>query len=126
MRPNVGADRTATHAAKPQPAVAIPCLATCYVSWRGPSDGKSPFCFQCGLPSLVDSSERLNEVIDIFLHDTPLFGREVQDLKDTGARCELPLAKRAALLQTERLVKIAGRAKTLWTVVSHVRPFHAT
>jgi hypothetical protein len=29
MHPNVGADRNATHAAKPQPAVAFPCRATC-------------------------------------------------------------------------------------------------
>src|SRR5438105_74894 len=30
MRANVGADRNATHATKPQPAGAFPCRATCY------------------------------------------------------------------------------------------------
>lgn len=33
-RPEGGADRHTTHAAKPQPAVAFPCRATCYTALR--------------------------------------------------------------------------------------------
>jgi hypothetical protein len=88
--------------------------------------GNSSLLSQRRLPTLVNSLEWFNGVVDIFVDRALFVGGEIQHFGNARARNKLPSAKRTPLLKAEDLMQLTIFLQALRTAVRHVRPLLET